>query len=156
MRCSWLCAPSCHQCSGVVGNRSDGGQVQTLAAELAAPVVCSLGVAQFTAPDGVVDLVLGKIGVNQFFHGARLLAEVLKIGHADHHATSNAARPTPMAVAVKMSRSFCFMFCFRVCGAVAPVGLLALNGADEVAVHDLEQNGLGDVEGLASAFSVAN
>jgi hypothetical protein len=39
---------------------------------------------------------------------------------------------------------------------VAPVGLLALNGANEVAVHDLEQNGLGNVKGLASAFSVAN
>ena len=123
--------------------------------QFAAPIICCLGVAQLTALDGVVDVVVGKASVNQFLHGAWLLAEVLKIGHDDHQATRRVAKPTPMAVAAKTSRIFSFIVCFQVKGAVAPWGLDTFYCANQVAVHNLEQDGFGAVKSFASGFVVA-
>jgi len=38
-----------------------------------------------------------------------LLAEVLKLGHDDHHEAKRAAKPMPIAMAVRMSRIVSFM-----------------------------------------------
>lgn len=90
--------------------------------QFAAPIICCFGVGKFIAFNGVVDRVGDKASVHQFLHGAWLLAEVLKVGHDDHQATSKTAKPTPMAVAAKTSRIFCFIVCFQVKGACAPWG----------------------------------
>jgi hypothetical protein len=37
------------------------------------------------------------------------LAKVLEFGHDDHHATKRTAKPIPIAVAAKTSRSFSFI-----------------------------------------------
>ena len=38
------------------------------------------------------------------------MAEVLKFGHEDHHATSRTAKQMPMAMAASTSRIFSFIF----------------------------------------------
>jgi len=123
--------------------------------QFAAPIVSCFSVGKFTAFNGVVDRVGGKASVYQFLHGAWLLTKVLKLGHADHQATSRTAKPTPMAVAARMSRIFSFMVCFQVKGAVAPWVLDAFYCANQVTVHNLEQDGFGAVKSFASGFVVA-
>jgi hypothetical protein len=45
----------------------------------------------------------------EFFHCSDFLAEVLEFSHDDHHATKRTAKPIPIAVAAKTSRSFSFI-----------------------------------------------
>jgi hypothetical protein len=45
----------------------------------------------------------------QLIHRAMLLAEVLKVGHDDHHEAKRTAKPMPIAMAVRMSRIVSFM-----------------------------------------------
>ena len=123
--------------------------------QFAAPIICCFGVGKFIAFNGVVDRVGDKASVNQFLHGAWLLAEVLKVGHDDHQATSRTAKPTPMAMAARMSRIFSFIVCFQVKGAVAPWGLDAFYSANQLAIHNKKQNVFGNVECLAAAVLCA-
>jgi hypothetical protein len=77
--------------------------------QLAPPIVSCLGIGQLLTLNSVVDVARLVASLYQLIHRSMLLAEVLKVGHDDHHEAKRTAKPTPIAMAVRMSRIVSFM-----------------------------------------------